>query len=647
MARWRALLPGWHWATLESVALPALTTLLGLQLLRVLLNGLVFYLRDSLGAPTTTAGIYALLLFLTAFLAAPLARLVSPRRALVAIVGALAAVRLAEQLVGEPVADLALATAGTALFLLSIPFLLSRSSGPRLKTGETFALGLLLGIAADTALKGASATLDLSWQPGPLADAVVVATGAALAWLVWRAATTGDGGDDARRPFAASLPLLGLGPLLFLELLLFQNVGQQTVLLDWAQPRALAWVCLANTLGIVAGVALIGWRRSAGLAPAALAGLLLVLAVSGERSGAVAAAVVLVGQVSLALLVTWIGMAWGHSRAGSGIGAVAAGLGMLLFVGLMFAYYAGYELAMPVGRSTLLMAGAAIVAAAGVYAARLPAGVRTEARWEWTPARAAAALLLLPLGYSLAWDEPEAVAGDGLPVRIMAYNIHQGFDTSGRLDMEAIARVIEGEAPDIVALQEVSRGWAIDGAFDMLPWLSRRLNMPYVWGPAADSVWGNAVLSRYPIVHAETHPMPNNDRLRLNRAFTVVVVDVGEANPITVIATHLHHPRDGGAERVPQVQALLDYWAGAEKTVLLGDLNALPDEPEIELLRKAGLVDAFDAAGAAPPGYTAPAEDPQRRIDYIWVSDDLEASVFVTRESQASDHFAVAATIDD
>ena len=424
-------------------------------------------------------------------------------------------------------------------------------------------------------------------------------------------------------------------------------MGQQTVLLDWAQPRALAWVCLANTLGIVAAVALIGWRRSAGLAPAALVGLLLVLAVSGERSGAVAAAAALAGQVALALLVTQIGIAWGQSRDGPGLGVVAVGLSMVLFVGLMFAYYAGYELAMPVGRSALLMAGAAIVAAAGVYAARPLAGVRSEPRWEWTPARAAAALLLLPLGYSLAWDEPEAVAGDGLPVRVMAYNVHQGFDTSGRLDMEAIAHVIEGEAPDIVALQEVSRGWAIDGAFDMLPWLSRRLDMPYAWGPAADSVWGNAVLSRYPIVHAETHAMPNNDRLRLDRAFTVAVVDVGAERTLTFIATHLHHPRDGGAERVPQVQALLDYWDGADRTVLLGDLNALPDEPEIEMLRQAGLVDAFEAAGAEPPGYTARSDDPQRRIDYIWVSDDLGAADFVTKESLASDHFAVAATIDD
>ena len=141
--------------------------------------------------------------------------------------------------------------------------------------------------------------------------------------------------------------------------------------------------------------------------------------------------------------------------------------------------------------------------------------------------------------------------------------------------------------------------------------------------------------------------MPNNDRLRLDRAFMVAVVDVGEGDRLTVIATHLHHPREGGAERTPQVRALLDYWDGAERTVLLGDLNALPGDPEMELLRQAGLVDAFEAAGVAPPGYTSPSDDPQRRIDYIWVSEDLSAGAFVTRQSLASDHFAVAATIDD
>ena len=73
--------------------------------------------------------------------------------------------------------------------------------------------------------------------------------------------------------------------------------------------------------------------------------------------------------------------------------------------------------------------------------------------------------------------------------------------------------MIEEQQPDIVALQEVTRGWVIYGSFDMLVWLSQRLDMPYVYGPAADSVWGNAILSRYPMSGALTIPMPNNNQL--------------------------------------------------------------------------------------------------------------------------------------
>ena len=120
----------------------------------------------------------------------------------------------------------------------------------------------------------------------------------------------------------------------------------------------------------------------------------------------------------------------------------------------------------------------------------------------------------------------------------MSYNLHQGFDTSGRLDMEALAQVIESESPDIIAFQEISRGWAIDGSFDMLPWLSQRLDMTYVWGPTADSVWGNAILSRFPILESTTYPMPNNDQLLLKRGFTEALIDIGNGERIAVIGTH-------------------------------------------------------------------------------------------------------------
>ena len=121
---------------------------------------------------------------------------------------------------------------------------------------------------------------------------------------------------------------------------------------------------------------------------------------------------------------------------------------------------------------------------------------------------------------------------------------------------QGLAEVIETEGADVVALQEVSRGWVIDGTVDMLVWLSQRLDMVYEWGPAADSLWGNAVLSRYPLSDGETRPMPNNDELRLKRTFTSVNVDVGGGRTLTVIGTHLRHGDANSAQHVPQVNAI-------------------------------------------------------------------------------------------
>ena len=111
----------------------------------------------------------------------------------------------------------------------------------------------------------------------------------------------------------------------------------------------------------------------------------------------------------------------------------------------------------------------------------------------------------------------------------------------GYLAIEEQAKAIEEQRPDVIALQEVSRGRVIDGSFDMLVWLSRRLDMPYIWGPTADSVWGNTILSRYPVANARNLPMPNNSQLRMKRDFITIQLEVGDGRPLTIIATHLHH----------------------------------------------------------------------------------------------------------
>ena len=58
--------------------------------------------------------------------------------------------------------------------------------------------------------------------------------------------------------------------------------------------------------------------------------------------------------------------------------------------------------------------------------------------------------------------------GAGATIDVMTYNIRQGFGSSGKFDLEAVAREIEARPTDVVALQEIGRGWVISGAADTL-----------------------------------------------------------------------------------------------------------------------------------------------------------------------------------
>jgi len=226
----------------------------------------------------------------------------------------------------------------------------------------------------------------------------------------------------------------------------------------------------------------------------------------------------------------------------------------------------------------------------------------------------------------------------------MTYNLHQGFDTKGYLGMEAFARVIEESDADIIALQEVSRGWFINGSVDMLTWLSQRLNMPYIYGPVGDPLFGNAILSKYPILEYKNELLPKGD-VPLQRGFIWANIDLGNNEELFMIATHLHHVEEDNHIRKPQIEAIVDYWGGGDKTVILGDMNAEPRYPETQIYYNSGLLDTFIKAGTGN-GFTYSSDNPDKRIDYIWISPDLAASDFLIPESTASDHLSVVITID-
>ena len=640
---------------MKEVALTALTFILGLQLLRSLFTELVFYLRDAVGVTTPMLGLYALLLFLIPFASTRIQAVIGTKNALVLVTTGIGLARIAEQVVTTSPFNLALATAGTALFLCFVPMYTRHLSGQGTALGGIFGIGVLLGIAADTALRGALGTLDLSRHDGIWALLLVIIL-VSLQWTALRSWSRTSNEPSSSNSFGHSLPLLGLGPIIVLDLLLFQNIGQQTVSTGWAQPTVFAWITLSNAAGILVGSVAMGYTKRSLWGAAGVLGILLIAIVLTEGSGqiagvldipAITGASILVGQIAISVSMILIGMALGcpaiTSRKNNA--GVVTSSSLLLIMILLFLYYSSYDLGPIVPKGLLTPAAASIVLLASLAAIRRPFGPLNRFASPWVPGVMALVLLILPGLYWLSWEEVRTTDGSGFPVRVMSYNLHQGFNTSGQLDIESIAAAIEKENPDVVAIQEVSRGWVVNGSLDMLVWLSQRLGMPYVWGPTADPIQGNAILSRYPILHSETNAMPNNHLLALARAFTAVTVDIGNGKSLLIIGTHLHNIEDEGDQRIPQVTAITDFVKGYGSVLVLGDLNALPADSEIDLLRNAGLVDAFSATNPTAPGYTWPSNNPTKRIDYIWASQDLLLDDFSIHNTKASDHFPIAVTV--
>lgn len=634
----------------HSWAVTGLTVLFGLQLLRVLFSSLVGYLRDAQNIEALNLAPVALGIFAVSFLAGPLRRVAGARLAIWITAGGVGAVRLIEQVSSSPALDLVLSAAGVMLFLLFVPNVLGIArTTPSLSRGNdgTIRLGFafVLGVAADAAIQIAARTLDLSWQPGITPVAIIALLATALFVALHSSAAEIDPQAASDASWKRSLALIALGPWLFLQLLVYQNVARVSALTGWTVPAAGVLVVLGNALGLAAAarVTRSGLRTTG---PAILGGLLLVgTLVHSEPSGLLAALLLVAGQVlSLVLaIMLFAGLGQDVTRAGLGRTAVTNGVGHMLFVLITFLYYVAYDIALGFRAQVLLPVAALVMGIGTVIASHGPSGP-DRGQGNYQPAVAGLLLLIAPLALALTWHTPQAIAPDpaNVTIRVMDYNVHNGFNTAGRLDMEALAEIIEASGADVVGLQEISRGWLIWGGVDMLAWLSQRLDMPYISGPTSDAQWGNAILSRYPILSAETFSLPP-DSLLLRRGYIVARIDVGHGN-LTLIDTHFAHRSKDREARELQAAELARAWDGAPATIIVGDMNATPDSDAMQILSGAGLVNVAAEIGT-PPVYTSPAENPRRQIDYIWASPDLRFSDLEIPQTTASDHLPIVATI--
>ncbi|GLZ78210.1 metal-dependent hydrolase [Actinorhabdospora filicis] len=232
-------------------------------------------------------------------------------------------------------------------------------------------------------------------------------------------------------------------------------------------------------------------------------------------------------------------------------------------------------------------------------------------------------------------------------IRVASFNIHHGAGGDNVVDLERVASFIESWDVDIVGLQEVDRHWGErSGWADQPALLAKRLGMRVVYGanldlaPPAEGLprrqYGTAILSRWPILDWSNTLLPKFPAGEQRGLLRATVQAHGAR--VTFAGTHLQHT--SAAERQAQADAIVAL-LGQRRTVLVGDLNATPEQPEIVTLTGV-YADAWAAVGDGP-GYTYDALNPHARIDFVLATPDVRAvgARVVTEAAAASDHLPV------
>ncbi len=236
-------------------------------------------------------------------------------------------------------------------------------------------------------------------------------------------------------------------------------------------------------------------------------------------------------------------------------------------------------------------------------------------------------------------------------LRVATFNIHHGVGLDGVLNLARIAATVEVTGAEVVGLQEVDRHWSERSNFvDQATWLAERLGMHVAFGvnldldPPAPGAprrqFGTAILS-VDRIRAWTNTLLPRPLGGEQRGLLEVQIKV-RGIPVRVFNTHLQH--DSQVERLAQVERIRQVLATAqESVVLLGDLNATPDTPEIAGLTGL-LVDAWVTAGVGD-GFTFDAATPHARIDYVMSSGNVVARTAGVVTTDASDHLPVVADL--
>ncbi len=223
-------------------------------------------------------------------------------------------------------------------------------------------------------------------------------------------------------------------------------------------------------------------------------------------------------------------------------------------------------------------------------------------------------------------------------MKLMSFNTQHCLNyLEQKVDYEIMARAIEECEADIVGLNEMfddGMGAAFGAQTEKLSALTGLENHFFAkaisdgWGP-----YGNGLLSRYKIESAERIIIPDPNPREYPGGYyeTRCILKARLEGGITVLVTHFGLNPD---EHRNAVKSVLEHITD-EKCILMGDFNIEPDN-ELLLPIRERMVDT--GAHFSPDKKSWPSDKPKVKIDYIFISHDIELVSADIPELVASDH---------
>ncbi|MCB0687086.1 MAG: endonuclease/exonuclease/phosphatase family protein [Saprospiraceae bacterium] len=229
--------------------------------------------------------------------------------------------------------------------------------------------------------------------------------------------------------------------------------------------------------------------------------------------------------------------------------------------------------------------------------------------------------------------------------KIMTYNIHHGADADDQLTIDAMRKYIKRSGASIVGLQEVDSVCERSGKMDEPKILARGSKLKSYFTrhfPFQGGAYGQALLTKCKVLKVENKTIPVYPESE-GKSVSMLLADISIDRDLVITVAVVHLDYRNKSSRQQQIDLVINLLQKiVHPVILLGDFNAFHNSEEIDILRQ-----EFTLFPIANDAYTFPAKNPDRRIDFIFISKNAPFKVITEKIDSVpySDHLPLIATI--